>query len=642
MGFEWDLTGDDDHDATATLQYRVQGEPEYRSAMPLLRIDDNTNNMLAGSLMFLTPGTTYDVKIDYSDPDGGGGEQTVLITTRAVPQLPDGGRAFHVVPGTGGGDGSEANPFVGIAEAQAQAQPGDVFLLHTGTYAQTETLRFSRAGTADNYIVWKAAGDGEVEISFAMPMQRLLVDASHLWFEGITIRNQGLAILAGEEVENVVISRCQLLNVNYGVRLQRDSRNWYIADNVIVGDNDPNMSNFGGEGVELWESDGHVVAYNRISRTADGISYPRRNCDIYGNDIFDTSDDGIEGDGGMANLRIWGNRIHNARNNGITFQSQMGAPWYIVRNQMINNTQALFKLNAPRRYVVMHNTFVTYHDFFNTPCYRDERTLLAVMRNNLWYSLTGTKSCGEPLLWEQGTTSAQLGWWTNHDYDAFGRGDQTIAEVASRLAAHGNDTGRYVNAVAIDESCFSELNVPGEAPLPVPEQKVGLVAGCPAVDAGEVLPGINDDFIGSAPDMGAYELGGLEPHYGPRPVIACGDGVCNGTESCETCPEDCMPCRPRCGDGICNGSETPETCSRDCLRADAGQAGIKTCGNGVCGADENANTCPSDCESTPSLVMSIEPPKNSCSCRAQNQSLTRSSIEGGFLLTLFLLIRRRN
>ncbi len=44
-----------------------------------------------------------------------------------------------------------------------------------------------------------------------------------------------------------------------------------------------------------------------------------------------------------------------------------------------------------------------------------------------------------------------------------------------------------------------------------------LKEGTAAVDAGEVLPGFNDDYQGQAPDLGAYELGSPLPQYGPRP-----------------------------------------------------------------------------------------------------------------------------
>lgn len=46
-----------------------------------------------------------------------------------------------------------------------------------------------------------------------------------------------------------------------------------------------------------------------------------------------------------------------------------------------------------------------------------------------------------------------------------------------------------------------------------------------------------------------------------KPV--CGDKVCNGSETCENCPEDCGIC-PYCGDGMCNGDETCNTCPLDC------------------------------------------------------------------------------
>jgi hypothetical protein len=37
-----------------------------------------------------------------------------------------------------------------------------------------------------------------------------------------------------------------------------------------------------------------------------------------------------------------------------------------------------------------------------------------------------------------------------------------------------------------------------------------------ALDAGIVLPNINDGYRGRAPDLGAYEAGCDLPHYGPR------------------------------------------------------------------------------------------------------------------------------
>jgi hypothetical protein len=37
-----------------------------------------------------------------------------------------------------------------------------------------------------------------------------------------------------------------------------------------------------------------------------------------------------------------------------------------------------------------------------------------------------------------------------------------------------------------------------------------------AVDAGELIPTVNDGFAGRAPDLGALEVGTPGPRYGPR------------------------------------------------------------------------------------------------------------------------------
>ena len=43
-----------------------------------------------------------------------------------------------------------------------------------------------------------------------------------------------------------------------------------------------------------------------------------------------------------------------------------------------------------------------------------------------------------------------------------------------------------------------------------------LRSGSAAVDRGMLLPTVTDGFTGSAPDLGALEVGGVVPHYGPR------------------------------------------------------------------------------------------------------------------------------
>src|SRR5262249_44678022 len=58
IGVEWDILGDANHDATAAVDYRVAGSTTWRAAMPLMRVDYNSRNMLAGSVLFLAANTT--------------------------------------------------------------------------------------------------------------------------------------------------------------------------------------------------------------------------------------------------------------------------------------------------------------------------------------------------------------------------------------------------------------------------------------------------------------------------------------------------------------------------------------------------------------------------------------------------------
>ncbi|MEJ2749681.1 MAG: hypothetical protein P8183_17510, partial [Anaerolineae bacterium] len=92
IGFEWAISGDGDHDASVTVQYRQQGTAVWKPALSLFRVDFNGFNMLAGSILFLDPGVTYEVQLALSDPDGGSDNRTLTLATRSEPTLPTGGR----------------------------------------------------------------------------------------------------------------------------------------------------------------------------------------------------------------------------------------------------------------------------------------------------------------------------------------------------------------------------------------------------------------------------------------------------------------------------------------------------------------------------------------------------------------------
>ncbi|NND06510.1 MAG: hypothetical protein HKN87_09020 [Saprospiraceae bacterium] len=509
IGFEWDITGDDNHNATCSLQYKVAGAATYISFKSMYRVDFEGYNMLAGSILFLDPGTTYDVRLTMVDPDGGNSTQNIQVTTRAVPRMPTNGQTYHVISGNGGGTGSAADPFQGVDAAEAFVVAGDVCLLHAGNYGNT--VRFNTGGTENNPIVWKAAGDGDPVF------EGVRVEASYVWFEGIRVIDQQYGMRTSPPApKDIVVTRCNFYNNHYGIYLNDGGEGWYIADNVIVGDNIPKTSNFSGEGIELWYTDGHTVAHNTISRVADGISYPGKNVDMFGNDIFDTSDDGIEFDYGHANNRAWGNRITNLFNNGISFQPMNGAPYYVLFNQVsVLNGQSVLKLRTRSdRALIAHNTFIinsgpmaSGSEFLNN----------FEIKNNLWISIQ------DRYAWENGATTSS-NWKTDFDYDGFDWGNYTYAFKWSNvrlntIADFTAQTGQEVHGIEIDyDVCFEHLNYTssGNAVDSFHIEYNTLVPNCDAVDAGIVITGINENHMGSHPDLGAYEVGKSLPMYGVR------------------------------------------------------------------------------------------------------------------------------
>ena len=89
------------------------------------------------------------------------------------------------------------------------------------------------------------------------------------------------------------------------------------------------------------------------------------------------------------------------------------------------------------------------------------------------------------------------------------------------LAAYSQATGQDAHSILVDWDIFTNVS-----PIDYTNPRLlynpanydfTLKPNTKAVDAGVILPNINDDFTGNAPDLGALEVGRSVPHYGPRP-----------------------------------------------------------------------------------------------------------------------------
>lgn len=128
LGFEWRIAGDENRNAAVEISYRKQGEEEWRRALPMFRLQNEpvtggrpadatstfysytADNMFAGSILDLAPGTAYECRFTLSDPDGvsGRAERTITVRTRDVPRAAEGGHVYHVYPV--GYEGTSSSP----------------------------------------------------------------------------------------------------------------------------------------------------------------------------------------------------------------------------------------------------------------------------------------------------------------------------------------------------------------------------------------------------------------------------------------------------------------------------------------------------------------------------------------------------
>ena len=192
-----------------------------------------------------------------------------------------------------------------------------------------------------------------------------------------------------------------------------------------------------------------------------------------------------------------------------------GGPVYVFRNALYNVIQETFKMhNSPSGALFFHNTSVKK----GMPLVLwdpDEPVHHCVTRNNLFIGTTGNYA------YEASAPMKDC----DFDYDGFGGGPfaHFLKWNGERYKSPEDARQRapvYKHVVMVDAATAfaSGIKPPeDEKKQHAPDiNDLRLKPGTSAIDAGEVLPGFNDNFTGKAPDLGAYELGGPLPHYGPR------------------------------------------------------------------------------------------------------------------------------
>ena len=528
LGAYWIVRGDDNKNAVVSLNYRKQGEAQWHAGAPLFRVEKGINHdakinvpddgwLFAGSAVLLQPDSEYELKLTLNDPDGGTATKTLNAHTSKEPVAPT-GPTYYVVPGNGGGSGTKADPYKGLAAADKKAKPGDTFILQPGTYAGTIALR--KSGERGKAIVWRGSGEQAILDGGGKNVIEA-IGVHDVWFEKLNIKNAKYAIVTHES-ERIVVRRCHITQSDFGVTATKNSKDtlndYFITDNVIEGVSHWPRS----EGIEdrrgiQVAGAGHVVAYNRIRGFGDAMDTfqgPRcESIDFHNNDCELLTDDGCELDYSQRNTRCFENRFTNVFQ-GISTQPIYGGPVYIFRNALFNVCLEPFKMhNGPSGAIMIHNTVAKK----GIPLILDTTKPISncYYRNNLFIGSGPERYafCNEAKATD-----------CDYDYDGFAGGPwgnflKWNKEKYPNLEAVRTKSPVEKHAVVVDgATVFQSGVVPpaDEKTLVQTPPDLRLSSHTAGLDAGQVLTGFNDGFAGKAPDLGAYEAGAPLPHYGPR------------------------------------------------------------------------------------------------------------------------------
>jgi hypothetical protein len=255
------------------------------------------------------------------------------------------------------------------------------------------------------------------------------------------------------------------------------------------------------QGVSIRGGRGHVVRYNTVDGTFDGIDTTNEfgdensgaDCDLHHNVVHGVTDDGIEPEAMAAiNVRIWRNRVDDCFG-GMSIAPITEGPIYILYNLLTDFRRHGFKFSheTDGHQWICHNTVQT--DAANQPAvFPSGRYSNVHFRNNI---LVGTAS---PAVDDDPGESA-----TGNDFD----GDVLWSTTPTFFRWRGVN---YTSIATLRAATGFEMS--GRAANPQftssSADDYRLLPTSPAIDAGLVLAGINDGlYVGAAPDAGALEFG---------------------------------------------------------------------------------------------------------------------------------------
>ena len=338
-----------------------------------------------------------------------------------------------------------------------------------------------------------------------------------IWIEGFEVRFYGTTTngcgVCTLNASHVVIRKNKIHNMQLGIFINWIGSSNQGNDTRIEGNEvyDPLVNEWPwaavkgsfmeGTGIIIRGHIGAIVRDNNVHNFFNGIytgssgalenSELAFDADIYRNYIHHISDDGLEPEGACVNQRFRNNTVDRIFI-GISLAPVTQGPTWVLRSSFTNFTGRGIKFadNSDGTVLIYQNTGWTSAANVNGA---DLITSIhnVVMRNNIFQS-TGYSFAEVP-------TGSSANDWNNDNW------------YTTRGTTGPHFKWENVNFNTVSALCgASGLECNGYESVPGFTNPTGgdftLLSSSPNIDRGVVLPGINDNFAGNAPDVGAYEF----------------------------------------------------------------------------------------------------------------------------------------
>ena len=507
--------------AGCSVRYRIAGESVWKDGLAMWY--DARNTECRGSLVHLSPGTSYEV-------------QFAMPGQAPVAQI--------------------------TADTWNETFPiAQTVYLANGT--MTQTLAITQGGSPGGYVLYTFPPGGQTTIDVAnAQFNNITISAPFVIVRGLTLRGaqeHGIALLDG--AHDVVIENNDISG--WGRYSHTNSAGWPIGvdwasgaagvfgncsatpgqglERVIVQRNRIHHPRYGAnswdwghpsgpQAIGLIDCGGNsVFRYNEIysdgterRRFNDGMGgasnfssagFPGADSDIYGNIIMHTWEDGIEVEGGGRNVRVWGNYLDRTTTGVASTATQLG-PLYIFRN-VYNRARTMSQVpldldirstfaksgtsggwGGGRRFI-FHNTLLQAPPppgtIFPLGAGRGINMTITntVSRNNIFH------------VWQNFVPSIEVEGGTGNDfnYDLYNG------------VLSGTVAGAQSNGIA-----GTPIYAAGNGWSSESGGLYSLAPGSPGYDQGARIPNFNDGFLGTGPDIGAHEAGSPAMSFGVNAV----------------------------------------------------------------------------------------------------------------------------